>query len=87
MRLFNYNIKGAIQRINGTTRLHYGYVKSYNYHGVELGCNIIPKRFGILIWVSSENLIKTMSETIRRNEETIKNMRELFKILHGWSDD
>lgn len=42
----NINCVVAIVRTNGTKRFHF----YRNEYGVEAGCNIIPKRFGIFAY-------------------------------------
>lgn len=81
IQLFQYLIKANIFRTYGTTRLLFNTYNKDGFKALEIGANIIPKRFGFCAWINIDNLIKLLEKEIERKDETIDNLKSLLKLI------
>jgi len=83
MKIFQYEIKGGIIRTNGVTRLHHASYKTSYYRGYSIGVNIIPKRFGVCLYIGITNTIKELESVVEYHQNKYKDLLELIKVVYG----
>lgn len=82
--LFNYQLKIGCIRTRGTTRFHTYKYKTEGKTGYELGVNIIPRKFGVLLYLWIINKEEQLREVIREKDDEIEHLMELIKVCMNW---
>ena len=77
----NYRLRFGWVKTTGTKRVHWYRYKSEEQTGYELGVNIVPRRFGVLVYMWIVNTKAELENKLRQKEEYIESLKDIIRML------